>query len=53
MNATVQFVDVERRPSVEALLMKKLKNLFKKYDWILKADVFYKREKGSVGKGKI
>ena len=53
MNATVQFVDVERRPSVEALLMKKLKKLFKKYDWILKADVFYKREKGSVGKGKI
>lgn len=53
MNATVQFVDLDRSPYVEALLMKKLKKLFKKYDWILKADVFYKREKGSVGKGKI
>ena len=43
MNATVQFVDLDRSPYVEALLMKKLKKLFKKYDWILKAEVFYKR----------
>ena len=33
--------------------MKKLNKLFKKYDWIITANVFFKHEKGSIGKGKI
>jgi putative sigma-54 modulation protein len=53
MKATVQFVNTDSSPYVEELLMKKLNKLFKKYDWILKANVFYKLEKDSVGKGKI
>jgi putative sigma-54 modulation protein len=44
---------MDSSPSVEQLLLKKLNKLYKKYDWILKANVFFKLEKGSVGKGKI
>lgn len=53
MKANVQFVHMEPSPYVEELLMKKLNKLFKKYDWIITANVFFKLEKGSVGKGKI
>jgi putative sigma-54 modulation protein len=53
MKVTVQFLNVEKSPYVEELLMKKLNKLFKKYEWIIKANVFYKLEKDSVGKGKI
>lgn len=53
MKATVQFLNMEKSPYVEELLMKKLNKLFKRYDWIQRANVFYKIEKGSVGKGKI
>ena len=53
MKATVQFLNVEKSPYVEELLMKKLNKVFKKYDWIIQANVFYKLEKESVGKGKI
>ena len=53
MKVNVQFVHMEPSPYVEELLMKKLNKLFKKYDWIITANVFFKLEKGSVGKGKI
>jgi len=53
MKVTVQFLNVEKSPYVEELLMKKLNKVFKKYDWIIQANVFYKLEKESVGKGKI
>ena len=53
MKTTVQFVNMDSSPYVEELLLKKLNKLFKKYDWIEKASVFFKLEKGSVGKGKI
>ncbi len=53
MKATVQFLNMEKSPYVEELLMKKLNKLFERYDWIQRANVFYKNEKGSVGKGKI
>jgi putative sigma-54 modulation protein len=53
MKVTVQFIDMEKSPYVEELLMKKLNKLFKRYDWIHKAHVFYKMEKGSAGKGRI
>lgn len=53
MKTSVQFVDIDRSPYVEELLMKKLNKLFTKYDWIITAKVLFKLEKGSVGKGKI
>ena len=53
MKTSVQFVNLDRSPYVEELLMKKLNKLSKKYDWIIMAHVFFKLEKGSVGKGKI
>ncbi len=53
MKVNVQFVHMEPSPYVEELLMKKLNKLFTKYDWIITANVFFKLEKGSVGKGKI
>jgi ribosomal subunit interface protein len=53
MKTSVQFVNLDKSPYVEELLMKKLNKLFKKYDWIIMAHVFFKLEKGSVGKGKI
>ena len=53
MKATVQFIDMEKSPYVEELLRKKLNKLFDRYEWIQRAQVFYKIEKASVGKGKI
>ncbi len=53
MKASVQFLNMEKSPYVEELLMKKLNKLFKKYEWIHNAKVLYKLEKKSVGKGKI
>ena len=53
MKTDIQFVQMEKNPYVEELLLKKLKKLFKRYDWIHKADVFYRQEKGTVGKGRI
>ena len=53
MKTRVQFVRMEKNPGAEALLLNKLEKLYKRYDWIHSADAYFKREKKSVGKGRI
>ncbi len=53
MEITIQFVKMPTSEHMEAFAIKKLKKLAKKYDRIIKADVFYKLEKDPKGKGKI
>ena len=53
MEINVQFVKMSTSEPIEAFAVKKLVRLGKKYDWIIKADVFYKLEKDPKGKGKL
>lgn len=53
MEVTIQFVKIPTSEFMEAFVIKELNKLFKKFDFIIKADVFYKLENDSKGKGKI
>lgn len=53
MEISVQFVKMPTSESMEAFVVKELEKLSKKYDWIIKANVFYKLENDPKGKGKI
>jgi putative sigma-54 modulation protein len=39
--------------SMSSIITEKLNKLGKKYDWIIKAEVHYKKENDPTGKGKI
>lgn len=53
MKLNIQFVQTAQRRLVEKLVKDKLENLGQKFDWIIGADVFFKEEKDTYGKGKI
>jgi putative sigma-54 modulation protein len=53
MKVNIQFVQTAQRKGVEELVNQKLDDLGQKYDWLIGADVFFKEEKDSDGKGKI
>lgn len=53
MEIKIQFVQVPKSEAVESFAIKKLIKLSEKYEWLIKADVFYKLENDSKGKGKI
>lgn len=53
MKISVQFEKMPTNQSVEALAIKKLQKLNKKFDWIITAKTFYKLENDPKGKGKI
>ena len=53
MEINVQFVKMRSGEIMEAFAKKKLNKLEKRYDWVIKADVFYKLEKDAKKKGKI
>jgi ribosome-associated translation inhibitor RaiA len=53
MEILVQFVQTENNASAEGLCRRKLESLSLKYDWVIRADVFFKEEKETNGKGKI
>ena len=53
MEINIQFVKMLSSESQEAFAIKKLNKLAKHYDWIIKADVFYKLDNDSKKKGKI
>ena len=53
MEINVQFVKMATSDLMEAFAIKKLERLGKKFDWIIKADVFYKLEKDLKRKGKM
>ncbi len=53
MTHDIQFVHTAKNTSAERLVIEKLNGLAKKFDWIIRADVFFKEEKNTYGKGKI
>ena len=53
MEINVQFVKMQTSETMEAFAIKKIQKLAKKYDDIIRADVFYKLENDPKGKGKI
>ncbi len=53
MEIIIQFVKMPTSEHMEAFAIKKLKKMARKFDWVIKADVFYKLEKDPKGKGKI
>ncbi|MCQ0110523.1 putative sigma-54 modulation protein [Zhouia amylolytica] len=53
MKIDIQFEKMSSNSYVEKLATKKLKDLGDKYDWILNANVFFKKDNDTKGKGKI
>ncbi len=53
MEHRIQFVRTETSETAERLAIEKLDKLGSKYNEIISAQVFFKEEKGSNGKGKI
>ncbi len=53
MQINIQFVQMPTSEAMEGYVQEKLDKLFKKYDWIIRADVFFKKENDPKGKGKI
>ena len=53
MEINIQFVKMPTSEFLEAFVIKELNKLAKKYEWLIKAEVFYKLEKDPKGKGKI
>ena len=52
MESIIQFVQTENNPRAKELAIKKINQLAEKYDWLIRADVFFKEENDSQGKGK-
>ena len=54
MQKTIQFVHTDTKKELHDLTIDKLDQLAEKYDWIIRADVFFKEEKDTTrGRGKI
>ncbi len=53
MEAIFQFVQLAKSERLEELTQKKLDKLETKYDWIIRADVFFKKQDGMDPKGFI
>lgn len=53
MKTNIQFVHSETKLSAEQLVQRKLDKLENKYDWVIAADVMFKEEKSTNGKGKV
>jgi len=44
MNAEIQFVDLDRSESLEVYVQEKLNKLGTKYEWVVYAHVYFKKE---------
>jgi len=53
MTVNIQFVKMPTSDAMHAYTMKKLEKISKKYDWLIKADVYFKLENDPSEKGKI
>lgn len=53
MESIIQFVQTETNDTAKQLVLEKIEQLSKKYSWLIRADVFFKEEKDTYGKGKI
>lgn len=53
MKINIQFVNIKTSESLEEYTIRKLENLNKKYEMLISAEVFLKKENDSKGNGKI
>lgn len=53
MTINIQYVQIATSEAMNEYVTNKLKKLSKKYEWIIKADVYFKNEINSKTKGKI
>ncbi len=53
MKTKIQFVQMPTSESMEEFVHQKLDKLYKKYEWIITSDVFFKKENDPKGEGKI
>ncbi|AWG22955.1 30S ribosomal protein S30 [Flavobacterium faecale] len=53
MESIIQFVHAETNKTAEHIVLKKLDSLTNHFDWVIRANVIFKEEKDSHGKGKI
>lgn len=53
MTVNIQYVHIPTSESLSDIITQKLEKLAKRYNWIIKFEVFFKLEKDSTGKGKI
>jgi len=53
MKIDIQFVNMSVSEAMEAYTVGKLDKLAQKYEWLIAAEVFFKKEKDPKGKGKI
>lgn len=53
MDSIIQFVQTETNNTAKQLVLEKIEQLSNKYTWLIRADIFFKEEKDTYGKGKI
>ncbi|MEP5338378.1 MAG: ribosome-associated translation inhibitor RaiA [Algibacter sp.] len=53
MKINIQYVHMATSEAMNAYVTEKLENLFKKYDWIINAEVHFEVEHNAKVKGKI
>ncbi|HZH69365.1 MAG TPA: HPF/RaiA family ribosome-associated protein [Flavobacteriaceae bacterium] len=53
MRIDIQFVDMPSSETMQVYTQNSLNKLAKKYDWLISAMVFFKKENDPKGKGKI
>lgn len=53
MEINVQFIKMQTSETMESFAIKKLNKLAKRYDFLIRADVFYKLDNDPKKKGKI
>lgn len=53
MTINIQYVKMNASESMSAYVSKKLQNIEKKYDWVIRTDVFFKLENDASEKGHI
>lgn len=53
MKIDIQYVQMPTSESMDAFVLKKLKKLAQKYDWVIRARVYFKLENDPGKKGKI
>ena len=53
MEAIFEFVNIDKSNNLEAFTLKKLNKLENKYDWIVRANVYFKRDENQKPNGYI
>lgn len=53
MEAIFEFVNIDKSDSLEAFTQKKLDKIENKYDWVVRANVFFKKDENQKPNGYI